>query len=39
MPRITEKSVLSRMSGSLVSPIAWSSELATPLSRRMIIQA
>ena len=39
MPRITEKSVLSRMIGSLVRPSAWRIELATPLSRRMIIQA
>ena len=39
MPRITEKSVLSSMSGSLVRPTAWRIQLRTPLSRRMIIQA
>ncbi len=39
MPRITLKSVFRRISGSLVSPTAWRAQLATPLSRRMIIQA
>ncbi len=39
MPRITEKSVFSRMIGSLVMPSAWRIEFTTPLSRSMIIQA
>ena len=39
MPRTTEKSVLSRMIGSLVRPVAWRMELTTPLSLRIVIQA